>query len=185
MSRGTRSAHPPSSFAWQRRERPLPSSHRMSACAWPARGGAWSVFAHQPAHPLRCASPRAASPSALAMKRRGFEHPANVGPHRGAAPIGPRRTQCRRPCRLPPRIHTGAGAVPPRQTRCTPYARRVEIDWAPLIASTSAGPKGRPASIWSTFLRTVTRSPDIIPIGRCGSDLPPVVVPVLMRELSS
>ena len=33
------------------------------------------------------------------------------------------------------RIHAGAGAVT-RQTRCTPYARRVEIAWAPFIAST-------------------------------------------------
>ena len=45
-----------------------------------------------------------------------------------------------------------------RQTRCTPYARRVEIDWAPLIASTSAGPKGRspPAGLPS---RRAGRSP--------------------------
>ena len=77
----------------------------------------------------------------------------------GAAPIGPRRRHkagdrvaCRRAYTLErARCHT-------RQTRCTPYARRVEIDWAPLIASTSAGPKGRrpPAG---PPARTVTRSP--------------------------
>ena len=77
----------------------------------------------------------------------------------GAAPIGPRRRHsagdrvaCRRAYTLErARCHT-------RQTRSTPYARRVEIDWAPLIASTSAGPKGRrpPAGPPS---RTVTRSP--------------------------
>ena len=133
-----------------------------------ARRGLEVVFAHQPAHPLlRGAHPR--DPQlrpgfsvALAMKRRGFEHPGECGPpgrSSGAAPIGPRRRHsagdrvaCRRAYTLErARCHT-------RQTRCTPYARRVEIDWAPLIASTSAGPKGRrpPGGPPS---RTVTRSP--------------------------
>ena len=49
-----------------------------------------------------------------------------------AAPTGPLRREARDRARP----HT-------RQTRCTPFARRAEIDWAPLIASTSAEPKGR------------------------------------------
>ena len=59
-----------------------------------------------------------------------------------AAPTGPQRrgardrVACRRTETLDrARPHT-------RQTRCTPYARRAEIDWAPLLASTSAEPKG-------------------------------------------
>ena len=47
-----------------------------------------------------------------------------------------------------------------RQTRCTPYARRVEIEWAPFIASTSAGPKGRPPPTGPPSRRAV-RSPSV------------------------
>ena len=41
-------------------------------------------------------------------------------------------------------LKNGAANAIRRQTRCTPYARRVEIEWASFIASTSVGPKGRP-----------------------------------------
>ena len=61
---------------------------------------------------------------------------------RGAPPT-------RRPGWSAPRIHARAGAVP-HAADPTPYARRVEIEWASFIASTSVGP-GPPTSNWSTF----------------------------------
>ena len=102
--------------------------------------------------PSRCASPRpAASPRLFGSPRHEtarLRAPGECGPP-GRRPgqrrsargddtvqetVSPADTRIRHLERA--RCHT-------RQTRCTPYARRVEIDWAPLIASTSAGPKGR------------------------------------------
>ena len=134
-----------------------------------ARRGLEVVLAHQPAHPLlRGAHPR--DPQlrpgfsvALAMQRRGFEHPANVGHQdvvRGSADRPAATTPCRRPCRLPPRIHTGAGAVPHaadplHAIRPTGGDR---LGATHRVDEVSAGPKGRrpPAGPPS---RTVTRSP--------------------------
>ena len=77
------------------------------------------------------------------MKRRR-EHAANVADQVGAAPTGAWTSS-------PAAAHTLERArCHTRQTRCTPYARRVEIEWAPFIASTS-GAKGPAASNWSTF----------------------------------
>ena len=125
-----------------------------------ARRGLEVVLAHQPAHPLlRGAHPR--DPQlrpgfsvALAMKRRGFEHPAKVGHQdvvRGRADRPAATTPRRRPCRLPPRIHTGAGAVPhaadplhaihPTGGDRLGATHRVDLRRA----------KGPPASRWSTF----------------------------------
>ena len=79
-----------------------------------ARRGLEVVLAHQPPHPLlRRADafdpqlcPGLAVP--LAMKRRGFEHPADVG-HQdvvGGGPARPAATACGwRRCPLTPRIH--------------------------------------------------------------------------------
>ena len=63
--------------------------------------------------------------------------PRHLGGAAAVSRIPRRRTRCRGRGRLTPRIHDGAGAVPhAADCFCTPYARRVEIDWAPLIAST-------------------------------------------------
>ena len=100
-------------------------------------------------------------PVPFAMKRRRLGM-RPIWPTRtvrpGRRPTGPRRqgdvVACRRAYTLErARCHT-------RQTRCTPYARRVEIEWAPFIASTSAGPKGRPPPTGPPSRRAV-RSPSV------------------------
>ena len=125
------------------------------------------VLPHQPPHPLLRGAPplnpqlRPHFSVALAMKRRGFEHPTNVG-HQdviwGGADRTAATTRRRRRGRLTPRIHAEAGAVPhaadPRHAIRPTGGDRL----LPLIASTSAGPKGRrpPADPPS---HTATRSP--------------------------
>ena len=79
------------------------------------------VLPHQPPHPLLRGAPplnpqlRPHFSVALAMKRRGFEHPTNVGHQdviRGGAARTAATTRRRGRGRLTPRIHAGAGAVP-------------------------------------------------------------------------
>ena len=132
---------------------------------WPvrvarARRGLEAGLPHQPPHPfLRGPNPvdpqlRPGLPVPLAMKRRGFEHPAKVGHQdvvRGSADRPAATTRRRGPCRLPPRIHTGAGAVPhaadplhairPTGGDRLGATHRVDLRRA----------KGPPASSWSTF----------------------------------
>ena len=108
---------------------------------------------------------------ALAMKRRGFEHPAKVGHQdvvRGRADRPAAPTQCRRPCRLPPRIHTGAGAGPhaadplhairPTGGDRLGATHRVDLRRA----------KGPPASSWSTFAYSNSVSISSSPILACS-----------------
>ena len=129
-------------------------------CAWPrAVRGLEAVLPHQPPHPfLRGADPR--DPQfrpdfsvPLAMKWRGFEHPADVadqhhvrgGTDRPAAPGGAR------PRRVPSRVDAGPrpsphAADPLYAVRPTGGDRlgathRVDLRRA----------KGPPASRWSTF----------------------------------
>ena len=54
----------------------------------------------------------------------------------------------------------GAGAVPHAADPLHAVLRRVEIEWAPFIASTSAGPKGRPPPTGPPSRRAV-RSPSV------------------------
>ena len=125
-----------------------------------ARRGLEVVLAHQPAHPLlrgahsRDPQLRPGFSVALTMKRRGFEHPAKVGHQdvvRGSADRPAATTPCRRPCRLPPRIHTGAGAVPhaadPRHARRPTGGDRLGATHRVDLRRA----KGPPASSWSTF----------------------------------
>ena len=121
-------------------------------CAWP---GAAGPGGRTPAsHPfLRGPNPvdpqlRPGLPVPLAMKRRGFEHPAKVGHQdvvRGSAGRPAATTRRRGPCRLRPRIHTGAGAADPL------HAIRPTGGDRPLIAVDLRRAKGPPASSWSTF----------------------------------
>ena len=125
-----------------------------------ARRGLEVVLAHQPAHPLlrgahsRDPQLRPGFSVALTMKRRGFEHPAKVGHQdvvRGSADRPAATTPCRRPCRLPPRIHTGAGAVP---HAADPLHARRPTGGDRLGATHRVDlrrAKGPPASSWSTF----------------------------------
>ena len=68
----------------------------------------------------------------------------------GAAADRPAATTPRSETVSPAAAHTHwrrAAVGTTRQTRCTPYARRMVIDWAPLIyVDTHAGPKWPPAS---------------------------------------
>ena len=93
--------------------RRAPSAHALR--------GLEVVLPHQPPHPLLRGAPplnpqlRPHFSVALAMKRRGFEHPTNVGHQdviRGGADRTAATTRRRGRGRLTPRIHAGAGAVP-------------------------------------------------------------------------
>ena len=142
-----------------------------------ARRGSGGALPHQPPHPfLRGPNPR--DPQLrpgfsvpLAMKRRGFEHPANVGHQdvvRGSADRPAATTRRRGPCRLPPRIHTGAGAVPhaadplhairPTGGDRLGATHRVDLRRA----------KGPPASSWSTFAYSNSVSISSSPILACS-----------------
>ena len=142
---------------------------RLRPMAWPARGGAWRSCSRinrrtrsfEGAHP-RDPQLRPGFSVALAMKRRGFEHPANVGHQdvvRGSGRSA-RGDDTVQETVSPAAAHThwsGRGA-----TRGRPAARHTPDGWRSTgrysFASTSAGPKGRrpPAGPPS---RTVTRSP--------------------------
>ena len=106
------------------------------------------VLPHQPAHPLLGRADsldpklRPGFPVPFAMKRRRLEHAANMADQDVVRGGADRPAPARGRRRLPPRIHAGAGAVPHAADPL--HARRPEIEWAPFIASTSAGPKGRP-----------------------------------------
>ena len=131
---------------------------RAVRLAHPVRG-LEVVLPHQPSHPLlRGADPRDPQlrpgfPVPFAVKRRGFEHPADVadqnvirgGTDRPAAPTPPRRR------RLPPRVDAGAGAVPhaadPLHAIRPTHGDRVG---APHRLDLRRA-KGPPASNWSTF----------------------------------
>ena len=150
---------------------------RLRPCAWPARGGAWRSCSRInrrtrsfEAHP-RDPQLRPGFSVALAMKRRGFEPPANVGHQdvvRGSADRPAATTQGRRPCRLPPRIHTGAGAVPhaadplhairPTGGDRLGATHRVDLRRA----------KGPPASSWSTCAYRNSVSISSSPILACS-----------------
>ena len=88
---------------------------------WAKLRGLEVVLPHQPPHPLLRGAPplnpqlRPHFSVALTMKRRGFEHPTNVGHQdviRGGADRTAATTRRRGRGRLTPRIHAGAGAVP-------------------------------------------------------------------------
>ena len=130
-------------------------------CAWPARGGAWRscsrINRRTRSFEVRIPRDPQLRPGfsvALTMKRRGFEHPAKVGHQdvvRGSADRPAATTPCRRPCRLPPRIHTGAGAVP---HAADPLHARRPTGGDRLGATHRVDlrrAKGPPASSWSTF----------------------------------
>ena len=105
------------------------------------------------------------------MKRRGFctrrtwatRTSSGGGADRTAA-----TTRRRGRGRLTPRIHAGAGAVPHAADPLHAIRRRVEIDWAPLIASTSRRAKGPLASSWSTFAYSNSVSISSSPILACS-----------------
>ena len=135
------------------------------------------VLPHQPPHPLlRGASPlnpqlRPHVSVALAMKRRGFEHPTNVGHQdviRGGADRTAATTRRRGRGRLTPRIHAGAGAVPhaadplhairPTGGDRLGATHRVDLRRA----------KGPLASSWSTFAYSNSVSISSSPIVACS-----------------
>ena len=129
---------------------------------WPVRvagvrGGAWRPDSRINAAPVHCevripsTQLRPGLSVPLAMKRRGFEHPA-VGHQdvvRGSADR-PAATYTAQGTanRLPPRIHSGCGA-----TRGRPESRHTPDGWRSLgpLRVDLRRAKGPPASSWSTF----------------------------------
>ena len=151
----------------------VPCMCLRAMCVTRAVRGLEAVLPHQPSHPfLRGADPfdpqlRPRFPVPFAMKRCSSRTLGGCGrPHAsGAAPTGPRRREARD--RVACRRTSDAGPRPRHAAGCTPYARRAEIDWAPLIArsppsQTIERPPGGPPS------RRAARSPSSSPTLACS-----------------